>query len=502
MFRDLWRLSSVLYVLLRHGLFDMWGTSKFWNLFRSKHVSGLPTGVRLRLACEHLGPIFIKFGQVVSTRRDLIPNGWADELAKLQNHVPPFPSDQARTIIEKSLLKPIDEVYADFSEGVVASASVAQVYRAHLRNPSRQVAVKVLRPGIEKMIARDLNLMKTLATYAELFSKDGRRLRLGDVVCEFERVLRQEIDLTYEAAHASQLLEAFKHSSQLIVPRVYFDYSSKHVLTMDWMDGIPINQVERLHQHGVDLQKLSRWGVEIFFTQVFRDGFFHADMHPGNIFVAPDGRYIALDFGVMGHLSLEDKYYLAVNFLAFFQRDYHRVASAHIESGWVPPETNLEDLASAVRSVCEPFFQKPLADISFGLVLMRLFEVTRRFNIEVQPQLVLLQKTLLNVEGLGRQLDPDLNLWETGKPFLERWMGEQLGWRSFFRRIRAELPFWQKNLPSLPRRLHDITERLSHLHSSTPPLEHSRHLKWMSLFACVLGVLNLLALLYFVFFRN
>lgn len=417
----------------------------------------LPLPVRTRLALESLGPIFVKFGQVLSTRRDLLPEDYADELARLQDDVPPFDGAVARKVVEAGLGKPIEAIYSEFNSVPVASASVAQVHYARLRNPDgspgREVAVKVLRPGILPVIEQDLHLMRTLAGLVERFFVDGKRLKPREVVGEFDKHLHDELDLMHEAANASQLRRNFIGSDQLIVPEVFFDYTSREVMTMEWMRGIPVSQIDALRNAGVDLKKLSRFGVEIFFTQVFRHGFFHADMHPGNIFVAPDGRYIALDFGIVGSLTENDKHYLAVNFLAFFNRDYHRVATAHIESGWVPKDTRAEELEAAVRTVCEPIFEKPLSQISFGLVLLRLFETSRRFNVEIQPQLVLLQKTLLNIEGLGRQLDPDLDLWATAKPFLTKWMNEQMGWRGLLKTIKNEAPNWATTIPALPRKL-------------------------------------------------
>ncbi|MXR38374.1 ubiquinone biosynthesis regulatory protein kinase UbiB [Craterilacuibacter sinensis] len=418
-----------------------------------------PLPARLRLALESLGPIFVKFGQVLSTRRDLLPPDYADELARLQDKVAPFDGALARQVIEQGFGRRVDEIYVDFDDVPVASASVAQVHKAYLREPDgsrgRQVAVKVLRPGIQPVIEQDLALMNTLAGWVERFLADGKRLKPREVVAEFDQYLHDELDMMHEAANASQLRRNFTGSDMLVVPEVFYDATCREVLTLEWMNGTPIGQIERLRAEGVDLKQLSRFGVEIFFTQVFRHGFFHADMHPGNIFVAPDGRYIALDFGIVGSLTETDKHYLAVNFLAFFNRDYHRVATAHIESGWVPADTRPEELEAAVRTVCEPFFDKPLSQISFGMVLLRLFETSRRFNVEIQPQLVLLQKTLLNIEGLGRQLDPDLNLWDTAKPFLMKWMNEQIGWRGLIRTLKNEAPQWATTLPTLPRKLNE-----------------------------------------------
>jgi ubiquinone biosynthesis protein len=416
-----------------------------------------PRAVRLRLALEALGPIFVKFGQMLSTRRDLLPQDIADELAKLQDRVPPFPIEDVVATLDRCYHRPLDEVFASFDREPAASASVAQVHFAQLPGGT-QVAVKVLRPGIEAVIAHDLALMDTAAGILERISADARRLRPREVVKEFEKTIRDELDLTREAANCSQLRRNFRHSPLLLVPEVYWDYTTQEVLVMERMSGIPIGRVDELVQAGIDLKRLSRSGVEIFFTQVFRDGYFHADMHPGNIFVATDsshhGKYIALDFGIMGTLSEKDKSYLAQNFLAFFRRDYHRVATAHVESGWVPADTRIDELEAEIRVVLEPIFDRPLKEISLGKVLVSLFRASRRFNVEVQPQLTLLQKTLLAVEGLGRQLDPDLDLWVTAKPFLERWMTDQIGLPALQRRLLAEAPYIVAALPEIPRLLH------------------------------------------------
>lgn len=454
-----------------------------------------PRAQRLRLALEALGPIFVKFGQVLSTRRDLLPQDLADELAKLQDRVPPFPADVAVAVIEKQLHRPIGELFARFEREPVASASVAQVHYAELHN-GRRVAVKVLRPDILPVIESDLALLRILAVWVEKLFADGRRLRPREVVAEFDKYLHDELDLMFEAANASQLRRNFAGSDILLVPEVFYDYCAREVLVLEWMEGLPVSQVEALRSAGVDLPQLAKNGVEIFFTQVFQHGFFHADMHPGNILVTPQGQYIALDFGIVGTLSEFDKQYLAINFLAFFNRDYLRVATAHIECGWVPADTRPEALASAVRTVCEPFFNKPLAQISFGMVLMRLFDVSRRFNVEIQPQLVLLQKTLLNIEGLGRQLDPELDLWQTAKPFLERWMNEQIGWRGVLKNLQREAPQWAAMLPSLPRRLNELINRdpLPILLRGYEGLlrEQKRRNAWLGLIA---GLLALMALL-------
>jgi ubiquinone biosynthesis protein len=372
--------------------------------------------------------------------------------------VPPFPSSEAIATLESAYKKPLSEVFAEFDATPVASASVAQVHFARLHDGTA-VAVKVLRPGIAPVIAHDVSLLYAAAGLIEKLFADGKRLRPREVVAEFEKHLGDELDLMREAANCSQLRRNFKDSPALMVPEVYWDYCDHEVMVMDRMNGIPVSQIERMRESGVNIARLAATGVEIFFTQVFRDGFFHADMHPGNILVRPGSeQYIALDFGIMGTLTEVDKQYLARNFLAFFQRDYKAVAQAHLESGWVPADTRIDELEAAVRAVCEPVFDRPLKDISFGRVLLQLFQTSRRFNVEIQPQLVLLQKTLLNIEGLGRQLDPDLDLWKTAKPFLERWMNEQMGWRALVKNLQTEAPKWAALLPQLPRLLH---ERLS-----------------------------------------
>ena len=419
-------------------------------------------GVRLRLALERLGPIFVKFGQMLSTRRDLLPVDVANELAKLQDRVPPFPGEQAIKLVEKAFGKSLDQIFSQFDPVPIASASIAQVHFATLLS-GREVAVKVLRPNMLDVIEHDLALMHTLAGWIERISADGKRLKPREVVSEFDTYLHDELDLVREAANAAQLRRNMQGLDLVLIPEMVWDYCTPSVLVMERMHGVPISQTERLRDAGVDIKKLARDGVTIFFTQVFRDGFFHADMHPGNIQVSIDknsfGHYIALDFGIIGTLTEWDKEYLAQNFLAFFQRDYKRVAELHVESGWVPANTRIDALEGAIRAVCEPHFDRPLKDISLGQVLMRLFQTSRRFNVEIQPQLVLLQKTLLNIEGLGRQLDPELDLWSTARPFLETWMQRQLGWNGLVERLKQEAPRYAQLLPELPRLVHQALRR-------------------------------------------
>jgi ubiquinone biosynthesis protein len=412
-----------------------------------------PRGERLRLALESLGPVFVKFGQLLSVRRDLIPEDIADELAKLQDNVPPFPWEEVVAALNRAYARPYAEVFKSFDRTPIASASVAQVHFATLPD-GREAAVKILRPGIAEVIAKDVALLYVMAGIAERALPDGRRLRVREVVAEFEKTIADELDLVHEAANASQLRRNFADARLLVVPEVYWDWCNRDVMVMQRIDGIAVNAVDELKRHGIDIKKLARDGVEIFYTQVFRDGFFHADMHPGNILVARDGRYCGVDFGIMGTLSDDDRDYLAINMRAFFERDYRKAAVAHVEAGWVPRATRVDEFESALRALCEPIFDRPLKDIYFGKLLVRLFEVGRRFGMEVQPQLTLLMKTLLQVEGLGRQLDPDLDLRRSAQPILERFMDEQVGLRGLARHLREELPLWARTLPRIPRLVH------------------------------------------------
>ena len=463
------RAVTIVWVALRHGLdelvltsFQHPGLRLLGRIARIGRDLSAPRGQRLREALEQLGPIFVKFGQVLSTRRDLLPVDIADELALLQDRVPPFPGEVAIATIERAFRKPVGELFTHFEHEPVASASIAQVHFATLvdkEGRERDVAVKVLRPGMLKVIEQDLQLIRWMAGWIERLSSDGKRLKPREVVGEFDKYLHDELDLVREAASAAQLRRNMAGLNLVLIPEMIWDLCRSEVIVMERMSGIPIGQVERLREAGVDIPQLARDGVTIFFTQVFRDGFFHADMHPGNIMVSVDpntfGRYISLDFGIVGTLTEYDKEYLAQNFTAFFRRDYKRVAELHVESGWVPGDTRIDELESAIRSVCEPYFDRPLKDISLGMVLMRLFQTSRRFNVEIQPQLVLLQKTLLNIEGLGRELDPELDLWSTAKPFLERWMLDQVGPKRLWRELRQQAPYYARMLPDLPRLWHE-----------------------------------------------
>ena len=465
----IFRGAFIVWIVLRYGL-DELVLSGFRNplvgLLRRVITVGrnlrAPRGQRLREALERLGPIFVKFGQVLSTRRDLMPPDIAEELAHLQERVPPFPSAVAVATIEKAFGKPLQQIFTQFEQTPVASASIAQVHFATLHD-GREVAVKVLRPEMLPVIEKDLGLMRLMAGWVERLSVDGKRLKPRQVVAEFDKYLHDELDLVREASNAAQLRRNMQDLDLVLIPEMHWDWCRNDVLVMERMRGVPISQVERLRAAGVDIPRVAREGVTIFFTEVFHDGFFHADMHPGNIQVSLEpatfGRLISLDFGIVGTLTPTDKEYLAQNFTAFFRRDYKRVAELHVESGWAPPHTRIDELEAAIRAVCEPYFDRPLREISLGLLLMRLFQTSRRFQVEIQPQLVLLQKTLLNIEGLGRELDPELDLWSTAKPFLEKWMLEQVGPQRLWQQLKAEAPQYAKLLPALPRLLHDYLQQ-------------------------------------------
>ncbi len=466
---QLFRLLFINRVLLRHGLDEIILTTHLlrplrflsyllpWRWFSSNMQQ--PRAVRIRRVLEDLGPLFVKFGQLLSTRRDLLPDDIAGELAKLQDQVPPFDIQRARAIIEQEYGQKIEDMFLQFDDEPLASASIAQVHSAKLLN-GKDVVVKIVRPEIEKTIRHDIAILYTLAGLAQRYWRDGKRLRPVEVVAEYEKTILDELDLMREGGSASQLRRNFKNSEILYVPEIHWPLCRQKVMVMERISGTPISNIDELRKNGVDLKQLAEHGVEIFFTQVFRDSFFHADMHPGNIFVSPQGQYIAIDFGIMGTLSNEDQHYLAENFLAFFRRDYRRVAELHVESGWVPKTTRVEEFESAIRTVCEPIFERPLKDISFGQLLLRLFQTARRFDMEVQPQLVLLQKTLLNIEGLGRQLYPELDLWQTAKPYLEKWMKERMGVHSVLREISYNIPKWAEMLPEIPTLLHEVLVRV------------------------------------------
>ncbi len=469
----LWRGIFIVFIVLRYGLDELVLSSfqKPWIKLITRLVSlgrnlRAPRGQRLREALERLGPIFVKFGQVMSTRRDLLPIDIANELALLQDRVPPFSSDIAVATIERAFGRTVQDIFVSFDRTPIASASIAQVHFAVLldkKGQQREVAVKVVRPGMLKVIEKDLGLMRMMAGWVESLSADGKRLKPREVVGEFDKYLHEELDLVREAANSAQLRRNMAGLNLVLIPEMHWDFCHPDVIVMERMTGVPISQIDKLRAAGVNIKKLASDGVNLFFTQVFRDGFFHADMHPGNIQVSLDpqtfGRYISLDFGIVGTLTEVDKEYLAQNFAAFFRRDYKRVAELHIESGWAPAATRVDELESAIRACCEPYFDRPLKEISLGMVLMRLFQTSRRFQVEIQPQLVLLQKTLLNIEGLGRDLDPDLDLWATARPFLEKWMLEQIGPQKLLEQLKAQAPRYAKLLPELPRLLHDYLQQ-------------------------------------------
>jgi ubiquinone biosynthesis protein len=466
--QQLWRLFHINYILAKNGLdhvivsLRLFTPLRFvvylnpWNWFRKEKLT---RGVAIRKTLEELGPIFIKFGQALSTRPDIIPADIALELCKLQDKVPPFPSKLALEIIEDAYGQSAFDIFVDFDTVPLASASMAQVHAAKLKN-GKEVVVKILRPSMRKIITQDLSILRTIANLADRYWSESKRFKPKEIVDEFERNLIDELDLQREAANGSQLRRNFNHSPLLYIPEIYWDYVRENVLVMERIYGIPVSDIAALKKQNINIKKLAERGLEIFFTQVFRDCFFHADMHPGNIFVSylspNEPQYICIDFGIIGTLNENDKRYLAENLLAFFNRDYRKVAQLHVASGWVARDTRIEEFESAIRTVCEPIFEKPLKDISFALVVLQLFQVARRFQMEVQPQLVLLQKTLLAVEGLGRQLYPELDLWATAKPFLEKWIREQVGPKSLLRNIRENVPFLVEQLPYLPRLVNDV----------------------------------------------
>jgi ubiquinone biosynthesis protein len=467
------RLLGIQRVLIRHGLDEIILATHFfrplrfvlyllpWNWFR-RHTE--TRAIRMLHALEDLGPIFVKFGQLLSTRRDLIPEDIADAFAELQDRVPPFDSQIARRMIEQAFHRPLTELFAEFDDRPLASASIAQVHAARLHD-GREIVVKVVRPSIRKVIERDIGLLHMLAEFAERYTQDGRRLKPTGVVREYHKIILDELDLNREAANASQLRRNLADSPHVHVPEVIWDLTHPNVLVMERITGIPVGDVAALRAAGINLRELAECGVELFFTQVFRDRFFHADMHPGNIFVTPATavrpvHFSVVDFGIMGSLSDFDQHYLANNFLAFLHRDYQRVAKLHVESGWVPSDTRVDDFEFSIRTVCEPMFERPLKQISFGTLLLQLFQTAQRYHMKILPQLVLLQKTLVNIEGLGRQLYPDLNIWETARPIMERWMKERVGVQGAVRRTRQHLPEWGTALPQLPGLTQQVLEQL------------------------------------------
>lgn len=476
---NIWRLWKILYIFTRYRLDDLLPTKQFplplrialwlapWRL--APVPKKLSRGERLRLALEALGPIFVKFGQILSTRPDLVPDDIVNELVKLQDNVPPFSSEIAVSLIENELGESVDNLFARFDPNPMASASIAQVHPATLHDGT-EVVVKVVRPGINKTIDRDMILLDQMARLVEKYSSDGRRLKPVEVVEDYSNTIHTELNLAIEASNATQLRRNFEGSDLIYVPEVYWDFTRTNVMVSERIYGIPVADLAALRAQNTNMKVLAERGVEIFFTQVFRDSFFHADMHPGNIFVAHGSpekpKYIAIDCGIVGTLTEQDQHYLARNLLAFFNQDYHQVAQLHIDSGWVPSNTKVHELESAIRSVCEPIFEKPISEISFGQVLLQLFRVARRFNMEVQPQLVLLQKTLLNIEGLGRQLYPELDLWNTAKPYMERWIKERFGPKGALRELKRQLPSWIEKGPQIPGLIHSSLSKLSQLDSS------------------------------------
>lgn len=485
------RLLTISFVIWRYRL-DLlippgqlpWYVRLFLLPCKLKPAGKMTRGERLRRALEDLGPIFIKFGQLLSTRPDLVPPDMMDDLNRLQDKVPPFDKAEFRALVERGLGESVDTVFASYEQEPLASASVAQVHGATLHNGQR-VVIKIVRPGIERVIEQDVRLLMMIARLVERYSVDGKRLHPVDVVRDYRNTIFDELDLQREAANASQLRRNFDGSPLLYVPEIYWDYTRNNVLVMERIHGIPVTHIDELHAQGTDMKALAERGVEIFFKQVFEHNFFHADMHPGNIFVATENpeypKYIAVDMAIVGSLTREDQYYLARNLLAMFRRDYRQVAELHVQSGWVPEGTRVEELEAAVRTVCEPIFEKPLKDISFGHLLMSLFRTARRFDMEVQPQLVLLQKTLLNIEGLGRQLYPDLDLWVTAHPFLERWLKDRFHPKALWGQFQRYAPEWMEKFPQVPelifgglQQLQSLSKVSHHLEAQTQELQRQQ----------------------------
>ena len=458
------RAYTINRVMVRYGLDEFLAPtplSKYTWFFKLLALTGskrseLERGERLNLALTELGPIFVKLGQMLSTRRDLLDENLAKSLAKLQDDVEPFCGKLAVTTVEQQIGKPIDDIFTSFDSTPLASASVAQVHSAQLLT-GEEVVVKVIRPGIKRQIIADLELLEVLAEWFETSSEIGKRIHPMQIVRDYRHSLFNELDLRIEAANSTQLKRNFENSELLYVPEIYWQECRKRVMVQEKVYGVPIGEVSRLIEMGVDMKKLAHRGVEIFFTQVFRDSYFHADMHPGNIFVNCEDpnnpSYIAIDCGIMGTLNESDKRYLAQNFVAFFNRDYRQIAELHIQSGWIAPNTSVEEFELAIRTACEPIFGKSLEEISFGHFLVQLFQTARRFEMEVQPQLILLQKTLLYIEGLGRQLYPKLDLWETAQPFLKKWLADTYGPQAAFAKIKQKAPRWLEELPDMPEKI-------------------------------------------------
>jgi ubiquinone biosynthesis protein len=481
-FRRLSRAYEIQRVLLHYGIDEFVQGTQLGTLARildlvqpwnRKQLKQAPRGERIRHALQELGPVFIKFGQMLSTRRDMFPDDISDELALLQDQVKPFDGKIAEADVVKYLGKPINELFESFDIEPIASASIAQVHGAKLIS-GEDVVVKVLRPNVERMIARDLDLLAGLAKLVHTRFSDAKRMRLPEVVEEYRKTIFDELDLRREAANAMLLKRNFEGSPDLFIPKIYWDYCHTKVMVMERIYGVPVADIKTLQEAGINMEKLAEKGVEVFFTQVFRDNFFHADMHPGNIFVdvsnPENPRYMGVDCGIMGSLTLEDQRYLAENFVAFFNRDYRKVAQLHIDSGWISADIAVADFETAIRTVCEPIFGKPLNEISFGLFLVELFQVARRFEMEVQPQLVLLEKTLLYIEGLGRQLYPQLDLWKTAKPFLENWLKDRMGVTQLMEEIKQQLPYWREKLPEIPQKFYQSIDLMPKLHSNIEQL--------------------------------
>jgi len=510
----IFRLIRINFILMRYNIEELvlgraWIPFRFliyFNPYYWRLNKKMPRGKRMRCALEELGPIFVKIGQMASTRRDLLPDDIALELAKLQDHVPPFSGQKAKEIIEQALKQPMSALFADFDQNALASASIAQVHTARLLN-NESVVIKVLRPNIRKMIERDVDLLMVLARLAERYLPHAKYFKPCELVMEVAQTLFNELDLTREGANASQFKRNFAHFPFLHIPKIYWEYSHHQVLVMERIHGIPIYDLAGLNRAKINLKKLAERGINIFLTQIFRDSFFHADLHPGNIFVSPDNpedpTYVIVDFGIVGSLSHADQRYLAENMLAFFKRDYQRVAELHIACGWLSPDTRIDQFSGAIRAVSEPIFEQPLGDISLGKLLLRLFQVARQFNINIQPQLVLLQKTLVNIEGLSRQLSPDLDLWALATPQIEKWMKQQVGLRALMKRVRSNLPLWSRQLPEIPSLLYEVLEETKQrqekqrflAQSQLPIMFHSRA-KWiyflagMGVMAIIMGVLS------------